>query len=233
MHTASVAARQTPCTLAVSELRTRRWPRVAGHGGARASRCRVRSWTPPGPIHGSGIPHGVTLRARPGEPRWWWKKPRPLTAGRPPRCGEPLGPARLVLLAACAQRACGNPAGKWLRGWTIGPSGAMFRTAVDEPARGSLRARLAFCQPGASCPDRLALGPGRCLPGGLASPHEAPRRMRPAPRCPRRRAGRSTAHRSAWTRCRYAAAGGKAKRGSPVTLHRGVLPGLGRAGPQP
>jgi len=127
----------------------------------------------------------------------------------------------------------GRPGGNWVRGWTTGPLRVMFRTAVDEPAGafGVLGSRS--LSPARASQTGTHLIPAGRLPGGLASPHEAPRRMRPAPRCPRRRAGRSTAHRSAWTRCRYAAAGGKAKRGSPVTLHRGVLPGLGRAGPQP
>jgi len=39
MHTASVAARQAPCTLAVPELRSRRW------SPSQAVRCVTRAWS--------------------------------------------------------------------------------------------------------------------------------------------------------------------------------------------
>jgi hypothetical protein len=58
--------------------------------------------------------------------------------------------------------------------------------AVDEPAGAFVHARLAFDFLARDTPDRLAPGPGRCLPGGLATAHDAPRRTRPAPRAPER-----------------------------------------------
>jgi hypothetical protein len=57
-----------------------------------------------------------------------------------------------------------------------------LEVAVDEPAGGN-GCRLAFFSPKREVTKRVRIPPGRCLPGGpaRAPPHDAPRRMRPAP----------------------------------------------------
>ena len=74
--------------------------------------------------------------------------------------------------------------------------GPSYRSALSlhcgcRTSRGLVRAWLAFQTLVARFPIQVALGPHRCSPGGPSGFEvTAPRRTRPALRCPRRRAGR-------------------------------------------
>ena len=171
--------------------------------GTRGERARSGGPARPRP----GRTRGAGRAARPARPR----RGRTRGAGRAARPGRAAGPARVRApgrrlglrhrhlrslrsrpLGSCpwcprvaAPRTGGRaPGSPGLRDWTAGPLRAMFRPRLTNQPR-VFACTLAFGQPGASDPDRLALGPGWCLPGGLASPHRCspggcgPRRVAP------------------------------------------------------